>query len=99
MIVESRALKAKEPLPNKLSNTAQWRSATVRYAVAISLMGFVYILASLNPAETGAIPLSISHYFVIFWLTGGSLTLGCWLMLQGKSKESESRTINIEHLL
>jgi hypothetical protein len=76
MIMASRALEAKEPLPNKLINTAQWRSATVRYAVAISLMGFVYILASLNPAETGAISLSISTHFVIFWLTGGSLTMG-----------------------
>lgn len=74
--MESRVLEANEPLPNKLSNTVQWRSATLRYVVAISLMGFVYILASLNPAETGAISLSISPYFVIFWLTGGSLTLG-----------------------
>lgn len=57
-------------------NQAQKHSASIRYGLAIALLVVVYLVSSWNPAETESMSLGITPSFMLFWLAGGSLTLG-----------------------
>ena len=64
------------PHSDNPSNHVQKHSAGARYILAIALLLVVYLLSSWNTGETESLSFSIAPSFMLFWLAGGSLTLG-----------------------
>ncbi|MFT4826294.1 MAG: hypothetical protein ACI9A2_003885 [Halioglobus sp.] len=74
--MKAEVLNTQAPQNTEPSNQEQKRSASLRYVLAVALLLVVYFISSWSPAESESMSLSIAPGFLLFWLAGGSLTLG-----------------------
>jgi len=72
----TEALNTQPPQQDTSANQDKKRSERVRYVLAIALLAVVFLVSSWSPAEADSMSLSIAPSFLLFWLAGGSLTLG-----------------------
>ena len=74
--MKAEALGTPAPQHATPSNQAKKHSASARYILAFALLLIVYIISSWSATESESASLSIGPSFLLFWLAGGSLTLG-----------------------
>mgnify|MGYP000088384007 CR=1 FL=1 len=85
MTMKADALGTHAPQNTTPSNPMYRNSASGRYVLASALLLVVYLVASWSPAES-SMSLGIAPSFALFWLAGGSLTLG--ILARAAKKDS-----------